>query len=713
MSNEAMPRKTAPGAGIGPRLRALPAASGALVRSVWGRFYLASAEAVAERRLFVLLPFAFIFGIIAYRIAGFEPDAVLLAAGTLAAVSAPFLFRHSYSGVRWSALLVAMWAGFCALPVHGALFGTPMLTGPKYGHYAMRLDQVIYDDGDQQRWLVSAIVADNPCDAPDVRRARLSAPGGIFARPGDTIEARVRFYPVPPPVLPGGYDAQFSGYYAGIGAYGSVLGEPVVVPSEEGGFFRVIEDIRGLIADRILAVLEPRIGGIAMALINGDQSRVTDEDWETMALVGLAHVLSISGLHLTLVAGTMYGTLRVGLSLSHRLAQRWPTKKIAAAGGIVIAIAYMLISGMQVPAIRSTIMLILVFGAVIAGRQALTMRNVALAGLLLAMIDPASIFRASYQLSFAAVVALIAAFELARRGREDNAKPRNRAVAIFIDVTMTSLVAGAATLMFSAFHFQQTAPFGVLGNLLATPVVSFVMMPSALFAMLLLPFGLEAPLLHVMGWSIEAMLWIAHVVGVLSGGFDPSPLLAPSALVFSLMALAWLAFFQTRMRLIGPALAVPVIFLFCLERAPDVLIADSTQALAVRHEGQLTLVAGRLNTFATNVWSERYMEPIVPRSADVSCDALGCILQSSHGFTLALVLNRAAFEEDCELADIVVSRIPAPDWCAQMAQQITPENLSERGAHMLYWHENLPALQIRPALADINRPWRLQAQGRP
>ena len=674
----------------------------AFISSGWLALRSETLDCIEQRRIFILLPFALIAGIILYRIAGFEPASQHVAIGVLLAVLLAAATR-----LRALALpLVAVAIGFAALPVHGALFGTVMLGAPKYGHYEMRLDSVIFDDGEAQRWLVSSITARDERDDPGVRRARLAAPGDVHVEPGDIIESRVRFYPVPAPVLPGGYDAQFSGYFAGIGAYGSILGEPLVIPTEEGGAYRLIEYIRKAIAERILAVLKPNIGGIAMALINGDQSRVTEDDWATMALVGLAHVLSVSGLHLTLAAGTMYVTIRMLFSLVPEIGQRLPEKKIAAAGGIVIAIGYMLISGLQIPAIRSTIMLVLVFGAVIAGRQALTMRNVALAGLVLALMDPASVFRASYQLSFAAVVALIAAFELARHKREGSGKQRNRAVAMIVDVTMTSLVAGGATLMFTAFHFQQTAPFGVLGNLLATPLVSFVMMPSALFAMLLAPFGLEAPLLIVMGWSIEAMLWIAHLVGVLSGGFDPSPLLAPSALAVCLGALAWLAFYQSRLRLVGPVLAVPLIFLFCTEPSPDVLIADSTQAVAVRHEDGLSLMAGRLNTFATNVWSERYMEPVGARHEDTGCDSTGCILASSEGYSVALALSPAVLAEDCLFADLVIARFSVPHACRLATTVIDSTDLSSGGVQALYWHPETKTFTIRTAITDANRLWR-------
>src|SRR5690606_11922452 len=240
---------------------------------------------------------------------------------------------------------------------------------------------------------------------------------------GDAITARIRFYPVPPPAVPGGYDSQFVSYFDGIGAYGNVF-EVEIRPAEEGGPLRVVEQMRTAITARVVKQLGDRIGGIAAALIAGDQSRISDADYELMAEAGIVHVISISGLHLTLVAGTMFAAIRFLLSLGYILPQRVPVRKVAAVFGIITAIGYMLLSGMVIPAVRSTIMLALVFAAIIAGRQALTMRNVAIAGLILIVWEPSSVFRASFQLSFAAVVALIAAYELARRRREDRDTPR-------------------------------------------------------------------------------------------------------------------------------------------------------------------------------------------------------------------------------------------------------------------------------------------------
>lgn len=655
-----------------------------------------------------------ITGLVVYRALPTEPALLTIGLGIVTAVGFAIAGRNNARTRELAMLAVLMGLGTALLPAHGALFGTPMLETARYGTYTARIDAVIFDDGEQQRWILSDIAAaagSEDWTVPDVRMARVSVSGAYVVSPGDTIEARIRFYPVPAPAVPGGYDSQFISYFDGIGAYGNVLSEVSVASAEDAGVSRFIKDIRAAITARLVEQLGDRIGGIAAALITGDQSRISEADYDVMAEAGIVHVISISGLHLTLVAGTMFAGVRFALALSHRLPQRLPVKKIAAAFGIVTAFAYMLLSGMVVPAVRSTIMLALVFAAIMAGRQALTMRNVAIAALVIIIFEPSTVFRASFQLSFAAVVALIAAYELARRREEREAPTRAKVFGLTLDVAMTSVIAGLATVVFSAYHFQQTAPFGVVGNLMITPIVSLVMMPSALLGTLLIPIGLDALPYAVLGWSIEAMLWCAVFVRNLSGGFDPSPILSPAALIVALVGLGWLAYFRDRMRLIGPILVAPVIALFCIERAPDIFIADQSQAVAVRHGGVVALIAGRNGTFATNIWSERYITPIADGHEATSCDSLGCVLETDQGYSVALVRDRSAFDEDCRIADIVIARIKAPSACRSTASLVIDvSDLARYGTHMVDWNGPDAPLGLRTGIDTSNRPWRLGAE---
>lgn len=207
------------------------------------------------------------------------------------------------------------------------------------------------------------------------------------------------------------------------------------------------------------------------------------------------------------------------------------------------------------------------------------------------------------------------------------------------------------------------------------------------------------------------MLWSATIVRDMSGGFDPSPILAPSALIVALCALGWMAYCRDRIRLAGPILAVPLIALFCLETAPDILVADQSQALAVRSGTTVALMAGRNNTFATTVWSERYITQILDGHENTACDATGCILHTEQDYTVALVKDASAFDEDCRIAEIVISRINAPAVCAAAAiLVIDGVDLARYGTHAIDWHGPDISPTIRTAVDEPSRRWRVQVQ---
>ena len=660
-------------------------------------------SALEQRRLFVILPFAVIAGLIASLQVAAPPEPLTL--GIVAAVLAAALIAAFATGWAWrSALLaVAFWAGFSLLSVHGALFGTEMLGRPAYGTFEARIDEILSGNESGKRIVISAITPIGDTRAVPMRRARIVVDAGPDLSPGDIVRGRIRFYQVPGPVVPGGYDTQFHAYFDGIGAYGSAIGKVERVQQGETTPVRIVDGLRQGIAARIDAQLAQPAAGIARAIVNGDQSAVTDAARDVMATAGLAHVLSISGLHLTLVAGGAYFLLRLLLSLSHSLARRVSVKFLAAIGGIIAALAYFSISGGNVAALRSTIMIILVFGAVIFGRRALTMRNVAIAALIVVFCDPASVFRPSFQLSFAAVVALVGAYETIRGERQGQAGFFTVLWRYLAGISITSLIAGGATLLFSVYHFQQTSPLGLVGNLLVLPLVSFVMMPAAAGAVLLMPFGFEGLLLQVMGWSIDRMLGLAALITGASNGFDASPLLKPLALVLGFIALGWFAFFANWYRLIGPALLLPAVMILALDQPPDVVIADTTQAVAYRGESGLQLVAGKPDSFAVDVWRESFGEAIAAGPA--ACDSVGCLAGSARGFTLAVIRDPAGFYEDCAAVDLVVTRRAAPAGCTGPTV-IDAGDLASGGVHWLRWDPERKTFEIRPAITGLNRPWR-------
>ncbi len=644
-----------------------------------------------------------IVGILAYRATRFEPSIAAMA--LIAIVLAGVLLRNLHrQNLPLFVLLAAFWLGFVLLPIHGALFGTGMVRGVFYGTYNARVDAVHSNDGDRARLIISQITALEERRIPPVRRARILVPAEQVPEIGATITAPMRLYKVPGPVVPGGFDSQFQAYFDGIGAFGSTTGALEIVQTPQNlDIFRIIQDTRDTIGERIDLSLSAPASGIARALIIGDQGQVDENIRNNLAASGLAHVLAISGLHLSLVAGGVFAAIRMGLAFSYGLGQRINIKKVAAIGGMCAALIYLGLSGASVSATRATLMLLLVFGAVLAGRRALTMRNVAFAALFVILIDPASIFRPSFQLSFAAVTALVGAYEGYRSKRTGERGWIKKLFHFSAGIALTSIIAGAATALFAAYHFQQIAPLGALGNMVAIPMVAFVVLPSALIAVLLMPLGVESVFLQVMGWGIEQIVAVAAFVAGLSDGFVSAPILGEPALFIGFLALGWFAFFPDRLRIAGLLAAIPLLLAFGRLPPPDIMIADTTQAIAVREEGGLYLVSGRANTFATNAWGETYLEPISGTTENVTCDASGCIAQRDE-FTLALVKGRDAFAEDCEMADLVVTRIKAPPFCSTLTQVIERDDLEQKGVHWARWTGD--EFWIRPAIVDVSRPWR-------
>lgn len=406
------------------------------------------------------------------------------------------------------------------------------------------------------------------------------------------------------------------------------------------------------------------------------------------------------------MAGGVYFLIRLLLATIPAAAVHLPIKRIAAVAGILAAVGYLLLAGglNNVPALRSTIMLALVFGAVLAGRQALTMRNVAIAAILIIVLDPASVFRPSFQLSFAAVVGLIGLYEMPRRTRPEAPGRWSMLTVPLREAAVTSFIAGLATLVFSAYHFQQTAPLSVVGNILVLPVLSLVIMPFAVVSVLAMPLALERWPLEIMGWGIERMLDVAALVAGWSEGWTGNPLLTGWALALALAALAWFAFFATVWRLVGPAIALPLLLLFGFAARPDILVADTTQAISVRTAAGLGMVTGRTGSFAVDAWSEHYQEVIAGTAEGVHCDISGCIAATDR-FSLAAVRSVDALPEDCGRHDILIARFSVPSWC--VGNVIDADDLATGGMHWLRWNATDGEFEIVTAIPPGHRPWRI------
>ncbi|MGJ8528260.1 ComEC/Rec2 family competence protein [Maritalea sp.] len=661
----------------------------------------AVSSAIYHRQFIVLLPFALIFGISIYKNVRFEPNwmAVLF---VLFVLGICFIWQRIRQRTgRALALTLAAWFGYSLISLSAQWFGTFMIS------YPMAVDQLsgvvvarTVIQGSKERLVIDQLAGDTRL--VNVRRLRLNVKSEHFDpenafQLGDRIELRARIIPVPKPVYADSYDAQFHSFFAGVGGFASSLGPAKIIEPGGKSLSANIDGLRWSIGNRLDQYLSDQQSGIARALIIGDQSGIASELREEIANAGLAHVLAISGLHLTLVVGSVFILVRLFISQLVRHDRR--IKPMAALVAIGVAIAYLLISGSNLATQRATLMLVLAFMAIIVGRRAITMRNVALAAIVIILMFPHEIFKPGFQLSFAAVVGLVAVY--AGIGRSAIVFPYW--AKLFGGIALTSLIAGIATAPIAAVHFQQFAPLGLLGNLIAVPIVGFFVLPCGLISVLLMPLGLEEPFLLLMGAGIDLIVQIAKHISAISADFTQTPMLANWVLPACLVMLGWLSFFHGKIKFAAPIVFSICLFAFGPARLPFAVISDSTQAIIVNNGASFNQLGRKSNSFTTRAWSERFGADMLNNEAIGNCDKHGCSAQID-GLVISAVKNSVGLREDCPNADILIVRQRRSVSCPN-ALVITQKELDRFGVATLFRNKT-GGFDVKWALDDENRPWR-------
>ncbi len=514
--------------------------------------------------------------------------------------------------------------------------------------------------------------------------------GWTGLRPGRTVMLRAVLLPVRPPVAPGAADFQRRAYFKRIGASGFAVTAPVAVREAGAGWLDSrIERLRDTAMRRIGAVLTGDAGAVAAALLTGHRGGISPETMTAIRNAGLAHLLAISGLHIGMIAGIAFFALWFGLALVPGAALRWPTRKIAAVGALAVAAAYLLLTGATIPTQRAFLMLAVVMAGVLVGRVAISMRLVAAAATVLLLLSPESLPTPGFQMSFAAVVALVAAYEAWSTWRMRNRAPRlPRPVRALVGVGAASLIAGAATGPFALFHFHRLAMYGLAANLVAVPIVSFFVLPMGLLALFAMPFGLEAGPLWLMALGIDLMLWIAHGVSGLPGALALAP--APLGWGMALIVAGglWLTIWQRRWRFAGVAAIAAGLASSLTVTPPDILVSPEGQLVATRTaDGALAVSSARRGRFIARVWREGEAQRLPrfwrsDRLSRVRCDPLGCIYRLD-GRLIAFPADPAALAEDCQRAFMIVADFEVRRRCPAVPWAIDRRALVLNGSHAI------------------------------
>jgi len=508
---------------------------------------------------------------------------------------------------------------------------------------------------------------------------RVSVRKGTAPAVGSFVEFAARLSPPLEPLRPGGYDFARDMYFQRIGASGFAVGsiriaEPPRAPTLWLRYASVLDGMRDAINKRIRAVLPGDQGAIASALITGKRDAISASANEAMYTSSLAHVLSISGYHMAVVAGIVFFVFRALFALMGDFASRHPIKKWAALVALAVAAFYLLLSGAEVATQRSFIMIAIVLVGVMVDRQTLTFRTLTVAALAVLLLAPEAVVHPSFQMSFAATLALIAGYQGSLSWMSKGGDtPLAARVALWgvretIGMVLVSLLAGTATIPYIAYHFHRVSPYGVIANLLAMPVVSVAVMPAGILGLLAMPLGLDAPCWLMMGYGIDWMIAIAQWVSGLPGALGRVAAFGAGPLLICTAGLVVLGLLRTPLRFIGAFLICAAIVLMLRAPQPDVLVSADGTAFAVRGaDGRLGMIKSGSDSFALREWLAADADARTVKDDSlangVRCDASGCIGRLRDGVLVAFVKAIDAFPEDCRRAALVVSARDAPADC--------------------------------------------------
>ncbi len=677
--------------------------------------------AIAEVGAGRLLPWfavAFGFGIVLYFTAEHEPlwwAAVPLAAvATVAAIG----LRSRPVGFVLSLGFLAIAAGFAVATVKTALIAHPVLRYPAFSVAVSGFVELREESQKTDRFVLRVEQLDGARITGKPERVRLSVRRGMAPPAGAFIEAKAELNPPLQPLRPGSYDFARDLYFQRIGASGFIHGAIRIVtpPAQAGMRLRAnafVQGLRDLIDARIRAVLAGDVGSIASALITGKRDAIAPHLYDAMFVSGIGHVLSISGYHMAVVAGVVFFIIRALLALIPGLADGAPIKKWAALGALMVTAFYLVLSGAEVATQRSFIMIAIVLIGVMLDRPILTLRTVTIAALLVLFLAPEAVVHPSFQMSFAATLALIAGYERglnwARAGADT---PLHARVALWgareiVSLIFASLIAGLATTPYAAYHFHRVAPYGVLANLLAMPIVSGWVMPMGILGVIAIPFGFDGEFWRQMGYGIQWMDAVALWVASLPGAFGRVSAFGTGPLLLATAGLSLICLFKTPLRWSGVAFVVLAAILAARTPQPDILVAGDGRAVALRGpDGKLSFHRNGGDNFVIREWlaaDADGREPTDRHLGDgITCDPSACVGKLVDGRFVSYVLASDAFEEDCARAAVVLATRDAPPDCA--ATVIGRSLWRERGALAL--RADGTGFVIEPTRApNFDRPW--------
>lgn len=665
-------------------------------------------------------PWIFVAGVAAYLASRIEPDWRVWS-GALGGAVALALFARWRGG--WGVVSLALvltvflagagWTAWVAHRAPGALaeaIDAASVTG--------RVESLELRANGIRVVLADAQIAGraDPIDVRVLIPTRFGEP-----RAGELIGLTARLSPPLPPLHPDGFDLPRRAWFQGLGAVGFALSDWRTLappPSDIGvaAFHAKVESWRQKIRQRILAAFPSgdARAGVAAALVIGDTGAIPQNVMRDYRESGIAHMLSISGLHMSLFAGLAFLVMRRGLALIPALALRHPIKKWAAAFALLLTTFYLLLSGASVPTQRAWMMTTIALTAIMLDRSPFSLRLVGVAALVVAIRDPESVVGPSFQMSFGAVVALISAYQLAalRFGLFDWPGWLRWPLVTLGGTLASTMIATLATAPFALYHFGRIAVHSLPANLLGVPPLGLWVMPWGVISILAMPFGLEALPLRCMAWGIGWIDAVAARVASWPGHLLEAAQMPDFGLALCAAGGLWLCLGFGRTRWLAALAVIVGMASPWMRPPPDVMIADEGAAIAVREAEAYGFLGSGRTAFLRAVWRGQTALPVMSGKAWV-CDAEGCAATAPRGWKIARS-TAATLGDDCSEAALVVARFAVPEAAraACGAVLFDADDLARSGALAIWLDGEGRITHLDSvALRQGRRPWGAATRG--
>lgn len=647
------------------------------------------------RRFMLLLPIAMGVAILIYYALPSEPPlwlgvGVMVVAGLVLALG----WRQPY--VRFAAMLVlagslgfarAQWQTAAMPPMVQIPTGVTALSG-----FVQRVEPL----PSGARVVLRAPRIDYGPTLRRVVRIKLKQ-GDVLPTPGTLVKTYALLFAPQRPAYPGGWSQQRDYYFENIAAVGAAVTDlRVLRPAKPAYLANWLQNIRLRIAKTLLATLPLSTASVAITLLTGDEQVIPPTERQNFVLAGLAHILAVAGLHVGIVMGLFFLLARWLLSRHSWVTLHWPGKPIAALVALGVGGGYALLTGAHLPILRSLAMASFITLGMLLGRRAISLRGLGLAACILMLMTPYVIMGPSFQMSFSAVVALITGYAAVSpawtRLHAVWRSMTGRMLMLLAELAYTSLLAGAASMPFAAYQFQQITPYWIPANLVAVPLTAFWILPLGLVGLALLPLHLAWLAFKPMGWGIAIIVWMTgHIAQWPDAQIMVAPVPSAAILLFA-AGLAWLCIWRSHIRLAGIGLMLTALVVAFMARPPDVLVSSTARLIAINQPHAVLVVAQRrASRFTLEQW--RYVwgdKPLVLSQ----CSGPTCLVGK--------VLYAAVPVKSCPGAVLVVSPVAQPG-CAGAVVLDAPR--AQQGGALAAWISGRHVWVRSDVSVQGRRPW--------